>query len=81
MVAATDYVKLFQIKLENLSRNHFIVGTDGYGRSDMRKKQKFFEVSSGYIAFTAVHSLFKSKKVSKDLLKKAVKELKLTQKN
>jgi hypothetical protein len=27
------------------------------------------------VAFTAIHSLFKSKKISKDLLKIAVKEL------
>ena len=79
VVAATDYVKAFPDQIRKfISKPFYCLGTDGYGRSDTRKKlRKFFEVSSEYIAFTAIHSLFKSKKISKDLLKKAVKELKI----
>ena len=77
VVAATDYVKAFPDQIRKfISKPFYCLGTDGYGRSDTREKlRKFFEVSSEYVAFTAIHSLFKSKKISKDLLKKAVKEL------
>ena len=79
VVAATDYVKAFPDQIRKfISKPFYCLGTDGYGRSDTREKLRmFFEVSSEYIAFTAMHSLFKSNKIPNDLLKKAVKELKI----
>ena len=65
-------------KSQNSQKNYKrLRKTKGQGkvRKTREKLRKFFEVSSEYVAFSAIHSLFKSKKISKDLLKKAVKEL------
>ncbi|MFP3499915.1 hypothetical protein SB759_37485, partial [Pseudomonas sp. SIMBA_059] len=47
VIASTDYMKLFagQIRQWVPSKEFKVLGTDGYGRSDSRKKLRhFFEV-------------------------------------
>jgi pyruvate dehydrogenase E1 component len=60
VVAATDYMKLFSDQVRAfLPTHHFItLGTDGFGRSDTRRKlRQFFEVDRHYVAVAAMKAL------------------------
>ena len=60
VIAATDYMKLFadQIRAFLPARVFHVLGTDGFGRSDTRKKlRRFFEVDRHYVAVAALKAL------------------------
>ena len=61
VVAATDYVKAYAEQIRAFippGRSYQVLGTDGYGRSDFRKKlRRHFEVSRHYIAVAALRAL------------------------
>jgi pyruvate dehydrogenase E1 component len=60
IIAATDYMKLFADQVRGfLPTRHFVaLGTDGFGRSDYRKRlRKFFEVDRHYVAVAALKAL------------------------
>ena len=45
VVAATDYMRLFADQIRPVPRRYQVLGTDGFGRSDFRKRLRdFFEV-------------------------------------
>jgi len=59
-IASTDYIRLYseQIRPYVGNRRYVTLGTDGYGRSDTRKKlREFFEVNRYYVAVAALHAL------------------------
>jgi pyruvate dehydrogenase E1 component len=59
-IAATDYVRTFseQIRPYVGDRRYVTLGTDGYGRSDYRRKlRSFFEVNRYYVAVAALKAL------------------------
>ncbi|QJC38133.1 pyruvate dehydrogenase (acetyl-transferring), homodimeric type [Enterobacteriaceae endosymbiont of Donacia marginata] len=59
-VAATDYMKLFaeQIRKYVPTNNYFVLGTDGYGRSDSRQNLRdFFEINELYIVLAVLNIL------------------------
>ncbi|HET6518826.1 MAG TPA: pyruvate dehydrogenase (acetyl-transferring), homodimeric type, partial [Geminicoccaceae bacterium] len=59
VVAATDYIKAFADQIRPfVPRRYRVLGTDGYGRSDYRKKlRRFFEVDRCYVAVAALKAL------------------------
>ncbi len=60
VVAATDYVKTYPNQIRSCIPNgyYYVLGTDGYGRSDSRKQlRKFFEVDRYYITIAALKAL------------------------
>jgi pyruvate dehydrogenase E1 component len=59
VVAASDYVRLFADQIRSfVPRRYVTLGTDGFGRSDMRKQlRKFFEVDRYYVAVAALKAL------------------------
>jgi pyruvate dehydrogenase E1 component len=59
VVAATDYVKAFADQIRPFVPGRYrVLGTDGYGRSDYRKKlRRFFEVDRYYVAVAALKAL------------------------
>ncbi|WP_349570833.1 pyruvate dehydrogenase (acetyl-transferring), homodimeric type [Azotobacter salinestris] len=60
VVASTDYMKLFadQIRQWVPSREYKVLGTDGFGRSDTRKKLRhFFEVDRYWVVLAALEAL------------------------
>jgi pyruvate dehydrogenase E1 component len=61
VVAATDYVRAYADLIRPyLSRTYVTLGTDGFGRSDIRKQLRhFFEVDRYYIVIAALHGLMK----------------------
>jgi pyruvate dehydrogenase E1 component len=60
IVATTDYMRLYADQVRPyLSGKHFVVlGTDGFGRSDTRKKLRhFFEVDRRYVVVATLKAL------------------------
>jgi pyruvate dehydrogenase E1 component len=59
VVAATDYMKAFADQVRPfVPRRYRVLGTDGYGRSDYRRKlRRFFEVDRHYITLAALTAL------------------------
>lgn len=59
VIAATDYEKGYAAQIREHVNNRFIaLGTDGFGRSDLRKSlRSFFEVDAAHIAYAALYAL------------------------
>jgi pyruvate dehydrogenase E1 component len=76
-VAATDYVRGYAEQIRPWVNGAYVtLGTDGYGRSDSRKKlREFFEVDAASIAKAAAYSLFKVGNLSKERLDSIYQEL------
>jgi len=58
-VISTDYMKNFSEQLRPyIPGNYYVLGTDGFGRSDSRAKlREFFEVDRNYVVITALKAL------------------------
>ncbi len=59
IIAATDYMRTYADQIRPyLSRRYAVLGTDGFGRSDMRSQlRKFFEVNRWYVVVAALKAL------------------------
>ncbi|MDD5180525.1 MAG: pyruvate dehydrogenase (acetyl-transferring), homodimeric type, partial [Gallionellaceae bacterium] len=59
VVAATDYIKSYADQIRPyIPKRYKVLGTDGFGRSDTRKKlRSFFEVDRYYVAVAALKAL------------------------
>ena len=59
VIAATDYIKLYADQIrEFVPGSYTVLGTDGFGRSDTRRKLRgFFEVSREYVVLAALKAL------------------------
>jgi len=59
VVAATDYVKTYADQIRPfVPRRYRVLGTDGFGRSDYRRKlREFFEVDRRFVAVAALRAL------------------------
>jgi pyruvate dehydrogenase E1 component len=59
VVAATDYMKTFADQIRPfVPRRYRVLGTDGYGRSDYRRKLRyFFEVDRHFVTVAALRAL------------------------
>ena len=76
VVAATDYVKLFADQIrEFVPKRYVVLGTDGYGRSDVRKElRKFFEVNRYYVVVAALTALADDGEVPRSRISEAIKK-------
>jgi pyruvate dehydrogenase E1 component len=80
LVAATDYIRSFPEQIRPYVGEHDFVtlGTDGYGRSDMRSQlRKFFEVNRHYVVVAALKALADAGEVDKSLVAQAIKAYKI----
>lgn len=59
VIAATDYIKMFADQIRQaINRPYYVLGTDGFGRSDTREALRdFFEVDAKQVAYTAIKAL------------------------
>ena len=59
IIAATDYVRTYADQIRPyVPRRYLVLGTDGFGRSDMRSQlRKFFEVNRYFVAVAALKAL------------------------
>ncbi|CAL4320712.1 pyruvate dehydrogenase (acetyl-transferring), homodimeric type [Buchnera aphidicola] len=74
-VAATDYMSLFaeQVRHYIPSAVYYVLGTDGFGRSDSRDKlRNHFEVNSYYIVIAALSVLSQSNYIHSKIVEKAI---------
>lgn len=73
VIAATDYMKLYAEQIRQwVPGTYKALGTDGFGRSDTRRKLRdFFEVDRRWIAYTALAALVKDGKLQPDVLVEA----------
>jgi pyruvate dehydrogenase E1 component len=76
-VAASDYLKALPAAIAKWLPGPLVVlGTDGYGRSETRQALRdFFEVDARHIAFAAISSLARQKKIPMATVKKARRQL------
>ncbi|MBV9885876.1 MAG: pyruvate dehydrogenase (acetyl-transferring), homodimeric type, partial [Acidobacteria bacterium] len=75
-IAATDYIRTFADQIRPyMDRRYVALGTDGFGRSDTRKKlREFFEVNRYYVALATLKALadegaIPAKRVSEAIVK------------
>lgn len=75
-VAASDYLKMLPSSIDNwFPGDLYILGTDGYGRSEGRDELRdFFEVDWRYITISALNGLAKEGKIKIDVVKQAIKD-------
>jgi len=80
VITATDYMKSFSEGIRPFvgNRRFHALGTDGFGRSDFRKKlRSFFEVDRRWIALAALKSLSEDGAISASDVAKAIKKLEI----
>jgi pyruvate dehydrogenase E1 component len=59
VIAATDYIKAFADGIRPfVPRRYRVLGTDGFGRSDYRRRLRyFFEVDRSFVTLAALQAL------------------------
>ncbi len=79
VVAATDYVKLYADQIrEFVPARYTVLGTDGFGRSDTRRKlRQFFEVSREYVVLAALQSLADEGSIERSVVAEAITALQI----
>ncbi|MCP5275870.1 MAG: pyruvate dehydrogenase (acetyl-transferring), homodimeric type [Burkholderiales bacterium] len=79
VIAATDYMKIYADQIREFVPGCYrVLGTDGFGRSDTRKKlRQFFEVDRYYIAVAALHALADEGKIAKKTVTQAIKKFEI----
>ncbi len=76
IIAASDYMRSYADQIRPyISKPFYSFGTDGYGRSDSRKKlRKFFEVDKEHIVTYALSALAKEQLIPSKHAEKAMKK-------
>jgi len=74
IVAATDYMRTHADQIRPyVPRTYRVLGTDGFGRSDMRSQlRKFFEVNRWYIAIAALKALADDGEIAQSRVTEAI---------
>ena len=76
VIAATDYMKIYADQIRPYVKSSYhVLGTDGFGRSDTRKKlREFFEVNRYYICVAALKALADEGQVEAGVVSEAIKK-------
>jgi pyruvate dehydrogenase E1 component len=74
VIAATDYVKSYADQIRPFVPGTYkVLGTDGFGRSDYRRKlRRFFEVDRYFVALAALQALAQEGTVPAETVAKAI---------
>jgi pyruvate dehydrogenase E1 component len=75
-VAATDYIRTFADQIRPyVGRRYRVLGTDGFGRSDYRRKLRdFFEIDRRWVALAALESLAAEGAVPRSRVAEAIRK-------
>jgi pyruvate dehydrogenase E1 component len=75
VIAATDYIRAYADQIRPFVKARYkTLGTDGFGRSDTRKKLRgFFEVDRHYVAIAALKALADEGTIAASVVSKAIK--------
>jgi len=76
-ISASDYLKALPHSISQwIPGPHYVLGTDGYGRSESRAALRdFFEVDARYITIAALYQLAKEGTIADTVVMKAIKDL------
>ena len=76
IIAASDYIRTYVDQIRPyLTKPFYSLGTDGYGRSDGRKKlRSFFEVDKEHIVTYTLSALAKEQLISSKHAEKAIRK-------
>ena len=77
IIAATDYIRAYpnQIRFGIPHQYYYVLGTDGFGRSDSRKQlRKFFEVDRYNVAVAALKGLMDMGKIPASKVTEAIQK-------
>jgi pyruvate dehydrogenase E1 component len=76
IVAATDYMRAYADQVRNyIERTYVVLGTDGYGRSDMRAALRHhFEVNRYYVVVAALTALAEDGDIEAKVVTRAIKQ-------
>ncbi|TAJ83448.1 MAG: pyruvate dehydrogenase (acetyl-transferring), homodimeric type [Gallionellaceae bacterium] len=79
VIAATDYIRSYADQIRPYVKAQYkTLGTDGFGRSDTRKKLRgFFEVDRHYVAIAALKALADAGTIAASEVTKAIKLYKI----
>lgn len=74
VIASTDYMKIIADQIrEFIPNRYWVLGTDGFGRSDTREKLRyFFEVDRHYVVVAALKALADEGKIPASQVTKAI---------
>jgi pyruvate dehydrogenase E1 component len=75
VVAATDYIKTHADQIRAfVDRRYYVLGTDGFGRSDYRRKLRaFFEVDRHWVVLSALKGLADEGTIPRSSVSEAIK--------
>ena len=81
IIAATDYMRVHAEQIgPYIKESYYAFGTDGYGRSDTRKKlREFFEVNKEYIVANTLSILAKEQKIASKVAQDAFEKYNIDQ--
>ncbi len=74
-IASTDYIRAYAESIRPYlgDRTYVTLGTDGYGRSDFRKRLRdFFEVNRYFVAVAALHALAEGGEIDRKRVEEAI---------
>jgi pyruvate dehydrogenase E1 component len=76
VIAATDYVRAYADQIRAfVPQRYTVLGTDGFGRSDYRKKlRRFFEVDRWHVAVAALKALADDGVIKPSVVADAIKK-------
>jgi pyruvate dehydrogenase E1 component len=79
IIAATDYMRSYAEQIRPyLEARYSVLGTDGFGRSDMRSQlRKFFEVNRYYVAVAALKALADEGSIKPEVVTQAMRKYKI----
>ncbi len=79
VVAASDYVKALGYSISRwVPQPYFVLGTDGFGRSDSRRRLRdFFEVDARYITVAALSALAQEGAIPAKSVKQAITDFEI----
>ena len=83
VVAATDYIKSYADQIRAfVPAPYWVLGTDGFGRSDSREKLRhFFEVDRHFIALAALKSLVDTQQIPVTKVAEAMRKYQIDSEN
>ena len=76
VVASTDYIRTYADQIRPYIRQRYVtLGTDGFGRSDLRRKlREFFEVNRYYVAVAALKALADDGDIDRKIVAQAIEK-------
>ncbi|MEO1609182.1 MAG: pyruvate dehydrogenase (acetyl-transferring), homodimeric type [Pseudomonadota bacterium] len=76
VISSTDYMKLFSEQLRShVPDRYHVLGTDGFGRSDFRRKlRSHFEVDRYFVAVAALKALADENKIPSKMVSEAIEK-------